>query len=238
MGMAPALAAVVWPALITAAGAIGSRIFAPQGQELSSFEGASSIAPDATLGNAQQMLNGVMGQFLQRAGGQPDLSHAYVQDLPSFSGGGLPMPVGVTGSWEGGAMPHTPPPTVGELPDWFTPGQVGHGQAVPRNPDIDKGTPRDPNNPQPIPPTHPNPPDDPRFPRNPGSHQPSGEKGGPAPSSLLGAMDEAPRRLAFQPPGTPAAAGSNTAMGGGQGMADPQAIGAVSLLMHLASGRA
>lgn len=98
MGMDP----VTMAAIVTAIGGAGGRIFAPQGQKLSSFQGAGDLDPHATLHEAKGMLESVFGQALNRANSPVNMSDAYVQDPPSFSGGGLPVPVGVTGSWGGG----------------------------------------------------------------------------------------------------------------------------------------
>lgn len=139
MGMDP----VTLSALITAAGAAGGRIFAPQGQKLSSFEGASDLDPRATLEEAKKMLEGVFGGAVKHASDPIDLSDAYVQDLPSYSGGGMPMPIGATGAWGKGKL--TAGPGVGSTPfASTTPSGVSTGQThgpAPGDPD--------PNNPAP-----------------------------------------------------------------------------------------
>lgn len=219
----------MWPAIISAAGMLGSSLFAPQGQELSSFENDPTLNPTETLHNTSDILNGVFGDALKRSSGTADLSHSYVQDVPGFAGGGLPVPVGVTGSWGGGGQPSSGTP--GQVPDWFKnlPGLTGGtrgGVGEPRAPG--QGTPRDPNNPQPIPPTHPNPTPTPTP--GGGSHQPDRSR----PTSLLPeTTPDAPRRLPFQMPDSTAVTPGVNQSGA---MGDPRALGAVSLLMKLAQG--
>lgn len=104
MGMDP----VTQAAIVTALGTVGARIFAPQGQKLSSFEGSGALDPHATLTEAKSMIEAVFGQMMNRANSPVDLSDAYVQSPPSFSGGGLPMPIGVTGEWGKGKTAYNP----------------------------------------------------------------------------------------------------------------------------------
>lgn len=104
MGMDPATAAIVWPMVISAVGGVAKGISTPQGQKLQSFEGGPND-PNQTLTEARRMLEGVFSGVLARSQQPVDMSDAYVQDLPSFTGGPLPQPIGVTGSWQGGGGP-------------------------------------------------------------------------------------------------------------------------------------
>lgn len=221
MGMDP----VTQAAIIGAIGRTAGGIFAPQGQQLSSFENAGSLDPHATLSEAQNMLRGVFGGALARAGQPVDLSHAYVQDLPSFTGGGLPMPIGATGSWNKNAPAASSGGTGGtsslfapQMPPGTVAGQTrGPG---PGNPD-----PSDPG----------------------GSGLPDNSPGngnyplGTEPRSLLSGLDDAmgspasmstgPVRRTPQMPGDPSAPSIDVS---GNGGGDTRALGAVSLLLHLA----
>lgn len=85
----------------------GSNIFGNlfggggEGQDLQTFEGERR--GNLSLDPRDVMAHGItaMGRFgdsLNDILSQPvNLRSAYVQDLPSFSGGGLPMPIGVSG---------------------------------------------------------------------------------------------------------------------------------------------
>lgn len=95
MGMDPATLG----AIIAAGGAIASHVTAPQGQKLSSFEGDPVLDPRTTLKESKAMLESVFGPAALRALQAPDMSDAYVQNVPQFTGGALPMPIGVSGSW-------------------------------------------------------------------------------------------------------------------------------------------
>lgn len=129
MGMDP----VTLGALITAGGKVGSSMFAPEGQMLSSFEDGGAVDPHTTLADARNKLMSVFNAVEERAHTPVDMSHAYVQDLPSFAGGSLPMPIGTTGSWgkgmttgvgAGGGTGGTSAPLAGApgLPSSSTPG--------------------------------------------------------------------------------------------------------------------
>lgn len=98
MGMDPATATLIGSAIMGGGSALG-RIFAPQGQKLMSFEGSGATDPHAMLNEAKNMLEGVYGLNVARASSPVDMSDAYVQSPPSYTGGALPMPIGVTGSW-------------------------------------------------------------------------------------------------------------------------------------------
>ena len=89
-------------ALIGAGGALGgpvlSQLFAPEGQELSSFEGRGRVDPVSMLSQANWLINR-LGQATANRAGQPiSLPSSYVQQPGAFSGGGLPMPIGLVAS--------------------------------------------------------------------------------------------------------------------------------------------
>lgn len=84
------------------AGALGgpvlSSLFAPEGQELSSFEGHGAIDPVTMLGNVNALIGRMGRGVADRAATPISLPSAYVQQPGVYSGGGLPMPIGVVGS--------------------------------------------------------------------------------------------------------------------------------------------
>lgn len=223
MGMDPATIALI----TSAAGSLGGKIFAPEGQEISSFEnsapGGHSIDPRDMLQGAQGHLDQVFSLLLKNALTPPDLSDAYVQSPPNFSGGGLAMPVGVTGSW-GADKPSRPASSFFDgLEAYPTKTTTTHTTDRPGPPDVE-------GNPRPKEPTS--------SPYDlPGS---SGDVNAPTQSrtqdvgqSLLTAMagtpQSGPQRVAYSPAG-------QLPQSQGDGSAD-KAKGAVSLLLHLASGQ-
>ena len=82
-------------------GAVGgptlSALFTPEGQELSSFEGRGALDPVTMLTNVNTILGRVGKGVTERAATPISLPSSYVQTPPVFSGGGLPMPIGVSG---------------------------------------------------------------------------------------------------------------------------------------------
>ena len=70
-------------------------------QERASFEnetgGGHSLDPRQLMGAGLNNLNSVMGMFTDRLGQGYELPGAYAQAPPAFAGGGLPMPIGLTG---------------------------------------------------------------------------------------------------------------------------------------------
>lgn len=87
---APLIGAVVGPTL--------SALFAPDGQELSSFEGHYGVDPVTQLQNVNALINRLGRGVSDRAASPVSLPSSYVQQTPVISGGGLPMPIGLTGS--------------------------------------------------------------------------------------------------------------------------------------------
>lgn len=104
-------------------------------QELKSFDSeiysTSPIAAPNMLKNALGKSEDVFGSVMERAGQGVDLSGAFAQAPPTFSGGGLPMPIGVTGRdpFPGGrrGVGLRRPPKSPRTPDQILPGQPGPG---------------------------------------------------------------------------------------------------------------
>jgi hypothetical protein len=101
-GLAAALGPIGGPLGLGAAigGPVLASMFAPEGQELSSFEGIEG-APEIDPVNVMRQLSGILGGYgdalTDKLARGPSLPSSYVQDVPTFTGGGLPMPIGVTG---------------------------------------------------------------------------------------------------------------------------------------------
>lgn len=77
-------------------GPILSSLFAPDGQELSSFEGKGELDPTRMLGKSNALFN-ELGRILADRASQPViLPSAFAQQPGSYTGGGLPMPIGLT----------------------------------------------------------------------------------------------------------------------------------------------
>lgn len=72
-----------------------------QGQQKASFEnesgGGHSLDPRNLLGQGLSANDDAMRMFTDRLAQGYELPGAYAQSPPSFSGGGLPMPIGLTG---------------------------------------------------------------------------------------------------------------------------------------------
>ena len=96
MGMDPATATLIGT---IAAPAIGG-MFAPEGQELSSFAGrqsmGTSIDPGDLMGQLARMISGNYQTALDRASQPVTLSAARPSRPPGYSGGHLPFRIGVT----------------------------------------------------------------------------------------------------------------------------------------------
>lgn len=86
-------------ALINAGGSAITGAFAPSPfQPRQSFKGTPSD-PVKGLGEIQAMLRGLLSGQLAKVELGPDMPGSHVgAGLPSFSGGGLPMPIGVPGT--------------------------------------------------------------------------------------------------------------------------------------------
>ena len=89
----PATATIAASAL---GGPVLSALFAPEGQEISSFEGPTTLSPQATLGQAQGMVNAISQIAMSRVNQPVSLPSAVVQTPGAYTGGGLPMPIGVS----------------------------------------------------------------------------------------------------------------------------------------------
>lgn len=221
MGLDPATLGLI----ATIGGGVGSSLFAPQGQQISSFENSpGGTDPHDTLQNAGNEIQRLFDSLMQRSSEPIDMSHSYVQELPSFSGGGLPMPVGVTGSWEGGNRPAALPSANpgGAIGGTRAPRLNAPGEFTPPRPTVDLPPPTD----------------------LPGRQF--------EPQSLFESGSAEPTRRKFQPTGTGISTGGdqNTIQPFGAGAGsdagtsllpspppgmDPRAYGAVQLLMQLAN---
>lgn len=234
MGLDP----VTLSAIIGGAGRIGASIFAPQGQMLSSFENDPTLNPGKMLLQSDNAVNSVFGPALARAFSPVDMSDAYVQSPPSFTGGGMPVPVGVTGSW-GAGKPAVASPPSSSLPSF---GPVGDN--TPLDPGPNAGNPF-PLNPFPTDPTNSpsplidaNPANNANYP-NPPLTNGVGPISGYSTGSLFNengsgsaGSGSGPQRLAYQSPSSQSLMSPSSAGSGGGG--NPQAIGAVTLLLKLA----
>jgi hypothetical protein len=78
-------------------GPVLANLFAPEGQELSSFEGRGAIDPVNMLSNVNSLIGRIGGAVTDRASQPVSLPSSYVQQPPVFTGGGMPMPIGVSG---------------------------------------------------------------------------------------------------------------------------------------------
>lgn len=73
-----------------------ANLTAPEGQQLSTYEGIPGINPIDMLKSSTQAIKALTGLASQNLSEGIHLPSAYAQDLPTFTGGGLPMPIGVT----------------------------------------------------------------------------------------------------------------------------------------------
>jgi hypothetical protein len=79
-------------------GPLLSGMFAPDMQERQSFEGEPGLSPTDFLGRTRDIM-GELGSVLSDRASQPvSLPSAFVQQPGAYTGGGLPMPIGVVGS--------------------------------------------------------------------------------------------------------------------------------------------
>lgn len=87
----------MWPAFAMLGSNAISALAAPEGQELQSFEGIPGLAPGEIMGDARDLI-GELGSVLSQRASQPiQLRSAYAQQPPVYTGGGLPMPIGLSG---------------------------------------------------------------------------------------------------------------------------------------------
>ena len=125
---APYLAA----ALGGGASSLGA-IFAPEGQELDSFQ--RSGVPTTPVGTAQDIgryLESYLGMALKEAGA-PVTSNTTVAPLPAFSGGGLPFDISAPA-----VDPNRMDASRRTIPGFDIPGDFGDGEAFP---DLSPGDP-------------------------------------------------------------------------------------------------
>lgn len=92
-----------WAKILAMAGTSGlSAALAPSTfQPRQTFRGTSAD-PVASLTSVQDVLRSVLGGAIDKAGAPVSLPDAHVGSLPSFAGGGLPMPIGVTSAADSG----------------------------------------------------------------------------------------------------------------------------------------
>ncbi len=149
-------------------GSVLTSMFAPEGQKIKSFEGGDTIDPRWTTKHVQDMLRDLYPIMFNRAQAGVNVRGSEVQDLPVFSGGGLPMPIGVSGRdyaldhpdllFRGGpgggttertpSPPRGPTPGPGEVPTYPNP-----NPPRPPGPTTPPGPPQPPPNPIPPEPT-------------------------------------------------------------------------------------
>lgn len=101
--------AMIANAIIGGAGAL----FGGSDQERTGFTGDN--APEAVLGKARGALDNVFGGALNRAGSPIELP-GFNPQMPTFAGGGLPMPFGVLGRGEGSEGQNVTPGAKLRLP--------------------------------------------------------------------------------------------------------------------------
>lgn len=118
------------------------------------FQNDSNTVPDALLQQVRTLLNTTESRIRNKpitfASVMPD---AYVQGMPSFTGGGLPMPIGLTGKDPRAYMPNGQPgltPFTQGTPDYPDVGTQplpgGPGSQRDPTPIPDTGTPPPPGN--------------------------------------------------------------------------------------------
>lgn len=89
--------AQAYPAIAMVASQLIGSLMAPEGQELQTFEGEGALDPKQMLGESKIRIEDMIRQLGERANRPVSLPSAYVQQPPVFTGGGLPMPIGVSG---------------------------------------------------------------------------------------------------------------------------------------------
>jgi hypothetical protein len=77
-------------------GPILSALFAPEGQEIQSFEGKGTLDPVAMMTTVQRLMENLGAGIAERAASPISLPSSYVQTPTAFTGGGLPFPIGVS----------------------------------------------------------------------------------------------------------------------------------------------
>ena len=224
MGLEAGTVAAIIAASGAGAGAVGSALATPSNQERQSYRG-TAFDPIAVNSGTHRSIRQALDAALTRATLPVDLPNAYIQDLPTFTGGGLPTPIGVTGrvplNLRGGPLPGSPGSTPSPPPYTPTPpGPDDEPDSAPETPGRRDPIPGDPTPPEiAVPRVPPGP-----LPRpEPLPESPDDRETVPAIPSQSG-----PRRLAFG-----ASSGSNAVP---QVSLSPQTRGAVTLLLQSLQG--
>lgn len=87
-----------FPAAATVLSSLFSALSMPTDQELQSFadyEGNTNLHPRNMLGESRSQINDMISLLKSRANRPVSLRSSFVQQPPTFAGGGLPMPIGV-----------------------------------------------------------------------------------------------------------------------------------------------
>ncbi len=92
------MGAAAYPMIGMLGSSLISSIFAPDGQELQTFEGEGNLDPRNIMGESRSSINDMIGLLKARADRPVELRSSYAQNLPVFTGGGLPMPIGIYGT--------------------------------------------------------------------------------------------------------------------------------------------
>lgn len=82
---------------IQAGGSLLSAMFAPEDQKINSFAGQPGLDPRDAMTDSKKMITDLGRMFSAYADMPVSLPSSTVQGLPTITGGGLPMPIGVTG---------------------------------------------------------------------------------------------------------------------------------------------
>jgi len=97
MGMSPAAMQMLGMIGAGVGGPVLASMFAPEGQELQSFQDVPGLRPTDFLGQSRDLMGELGGLLSDRASQPVSLPSAYVQQPGAYAGGGLPMPIGVVG---------------------------------------------------------------------------------------------------------------------------------------------
>lgn len=96
-------------AAIGAGGGIGTALLTPSPQERRSYKG-TTFDPVTVNTDAYSAITSALKDATQRARQPVELPNAVVGDMPTFTGGGLPSPVGVVTKPQPGVQVHEIPP--------------------------------------------------------------------------------------------------------------------------------
>lgn len=97
MAMDPATAALILSGIGSALGGFFGGPDTPEGQNLGSFENMGELDPRSLLSSALFSINEMGGGLSNLLASPINIPGAAVQQPPSFFGGGMPMPIGLTG---------------------------------------------------------------------------------------------------------------------------------------------